>query len=101
MNEVRFTLYIAGRTPRSLKAIANLQRIGDANLGGRYQLQVIDVIENPEAAEQQRILTTPTLIKEAPLPARRVTGDLTRSTRVLSGLALDLHQTETSSGSAS
>jgi circadian clock protein KaiB len=100
MNEVRFTLYIAGRTPRSLKAIANLQRIGDASLGGRYQLQVIDVIENPEAAEQQRILTTPTLIKEAPLPARRVTGDLTRSTRVLSGLALDLHQAETSSESA-
>ncbi|WP_240466058.1 circadian clock KaiB family protein, partial [Arhodomonas sp. KWT] len=64
-------LFIAGHTPRSRRAIADLRQICQEDLGGRYALEVIDVIENPEAAEHEHVVATPTLIKELPPPVRR------------------------------
>jgi circadian clock protein KaiB len=90
MTEIHFTLYISGRTRRSEAAIANLRRLGEDHLGGEYELVVIDAMENPEAAETDRILATPTLIKTSPLPRRRITGDLSDPRQVLTSLALPL-----------
>jgi len=83
-----FRLFVAGRSARSLQAIANLRRIGEERLQGRYDLVVVDVLLDPESAESSRVLTTPTVVKESPGPARRVTGDLSDLERVL--FALDL-----------
>jgi len=88
MTELVLTLYVAGDTMRSREAIANLRRICDEMLGGRPSCDVVDVLADPEAAESQRILTTPTLVRERPAPPRRVTGDLSDPQRVLASLAL-------------
>jgi circadian clock protein KaiB len=89
MSDVRFRLYIAGETPRSQRAIANLKRIAEEHLNGRYRLEIVDVMKQPQEAEENRILTTPTLVKVEPAPPRRVTGDLSDGARVLYGLALE------------
>lgn len=81
-------LYVTGRTPRSERAIANLRRICDADLEGRYELTIIDVLERPQLAEDEKILATPTLIKELPPPLRRIIGDLSEKESVLLGLDL-------------
>lgn len=81
-------LFVTGKTPRAELAIANIRRICEAELNGRYQLEIIDVLENPEAAETEKILATPTLIKQLPPPLRRVIGDLTDKEKVLFGLAV-------------
>lgn len=88
MSRTVFTLYIAGQTPRSLQAAANLNRLGKERLGGLYDLTVVDVSDQPERAEAARILTTPTLVKEAPGQPRRVTGDLADAERVFIALGL-------------
>jgi circadian clock protein KaiB len=92
MSQFSFTLYVAGRTARSQQAIVNLRRLFPM-LGGYAELAIVDVIEDPEAAERARILTTPTLVKMAPQPERRVTGDLFDADRVLIGLGIDLQDT--------
>jgi circadian clock protein KaiB len=79
-------LYVTGRTPRSEKAIANLRRICDEELHGQYEMQVVDVLEHPQLAEDEKILATPTLIKRLPPPLRRVIGDLSDTEKVLLGL---------------
>lgn len=79
-------LYVTGSSPRTRQAIENLQRICEQELRGRYQLDIIDVLEQPQAAEDDRILATPTLIKQLPLPLRRVIGDLSDKEKVLFGL---------------
>lgn len=81
-------LYVTGANPRTERAIANLQQICDAELEGRYSLEIIDVLEDPEAAERDRVLATPTLIKELPPPLRRIIGDLSDRAKVL--LALEI-----------
>lgn len=81
-------LYITGTNPRTERAIANLRQICETELKGDYSLDIIDVLENPEAAERDRILATPTLLKELPPPLRRVIGDLSDKDKVL--LALEL-----------
>ena len=81
-------LFVTGKTPRAEIAIANIQRICDEELQGQYQLEIIDVLEDPQAAEAERILATPTLIKQLPPPLRRVIGDLTDKEKVLFGLAV-------------
>jgi len=86
----RFTLYVAGDSPRSLQAVRNLRRLGDSRFRGEYDLAVIDVLADPESAEAARILTTPTLVKDFPLPVRRVTGDLSNADQVL--VALGVHE---------
>jgi len=88
MSRYQFRLFVAGRSSRSLQAIANLRRLGDEKLHGHYELVVVDVVEDPQSAESSRVLTTPTVVKEAPGPARRVTGDLSDVEQVL--FALDL-----------
>jgi len=84
----RLKLFVTGKTPRADLAIANIKRICDEELKGQYELEIIDVLENPEAAETERILATPTLIKQLPPPLRRVIGDLTDKEKVLFGLAV-------------
>ncbi|TQV70072.1 circadian clock protein KaiB [Denitrobaculum tricleocarpae] len=81
-------LYVTGHTPRSERAIRNLRAICMNELEGRYQLVVIDVVENPQLAEDDKIIATPAVIKELPLPVRRIIGDLSDRERVLLGLDL-------------
>ena len=86
MGKYVLKLYISGHSPRADAAVRNLRRICDEELGGRYELDIIDVQEHPEIAESERILATPTLIKTLPLPLRRVIGDLSDRDKVLLGL---------------
>ena len=86
MSRYLLKLYVTGRTPRSEKAIANLRRICDEELHGQYEMQIVDVLEHPQLAEDEKILATPTLIKRLPPPLRRVIGDLSDTEKVLLGL---------------
>ena len=81
-------LFVTGKTPRAEVAIANIQKICEEELEGEYSLEIIDVLEHPEMADDERILATPTLIKQLPPPLRRVIGDLTDKEKVLYGLAV-------------
>jgi circadian clock protein KaiB len=81
-------LYITGQTARSFRAIENLKRICDGDLKDQYDLVVIDVLERPQLAEDEKILATPTVVKELPPPIRRIIGDLSDTERVLLGLDL-------------
>jgi circadian clock protein KaiB len=89
-------LYVTGQTPRSLRAIADLRALCEEGLPGRYELTVIDVLERPQLAEDEKILATPTVVKELPGPMRRIIGDLSDSERVL--LGLDLHTVSAADG---
>lgn len=91
MKKYRLMLYVMGQTQRSQTAIANLQRICENELQNEYEMVVIDVLEQPQLAEDQKILATPTLIKELPPPIRRIIGDLSDTGRVLLGLDLRTH----------
>jgi circadian clock protein KaiB len=91
-------LYVTGQTGRSQTAIANLRRLCELELAGRYQLEVIDVLEHPQRAEDEKILATPTVIKELPLPMRRIIGDLSSSDQVLVGLDLASGKKEAKGG---
>lgn len=86
MSNYILKLYVTGKTPRAELAIANLRRICEEELRGEYEMQVIDVLENPQMAEDDKILATPTLIKRLPPPLRRVIGDLSDKDKVLLGL---------------
>ena len=81
-------LYIAGQTPRSVAALANLKDICEEHLAGRYMLQVVDLLENPQLARGDQILAIPTLVRKLPLPMRKIIGDLSNTERVLVGLDL-------------
>ena len=86
MSKYLLKLYITSSSPRAEAAIRNLKRICAEELDGRYELEIIDVLEKPEAAELDRVLATPTLIKQLPPPLRRVIGDLSDREKVLLGL---------------
>ncbi|GIL14160.1 MAG: hypothetical protein BroJett038_28800 [Chloroflexota bacterium] len=90
MSNYLLKLYIAGRTPRTERAILTLQRLCEEYLKGRYELVIIDLLEKPHLAELDNVLATPTLIRELPLPRRRVIGDLSDTQRILSALGLDV-----------
>jgi circadian clock protein KaiB len=79
-------LYVTGSSPRAEVAIANLRRICEQELNGKYELEIIDVLKQPQVAEDDKILATPTLIKQLPPPLRRVIGDLSDKEKVLLGL---------------
>lgn len=81
-------LYVAGLTPRSRTAIANITTICEEYLKGRYDLEVIDVIQRPVLAREEQIIATPTLVKKLPAPLRRFIGDLSERDKVLVGLDL-------------
>lgn len=79
-------LYITGLTPRSTRAIENVRAICEAHLHGRYDLEVIDIYQQPTLARREQIIAAPTLIKKLPLPLRRVIGDMSNVEHVLLGL---------------
>lgn len=79
-------LYITGMTPRSQQAIANLKKICEEHLAGRYELQIIDVYQQPVLAKGEQIIAAPTLIKKLPEPLRRFIGDMSDVQRILLGL---------------
>jgi circadian clock protein KaiB len=89
MKKYLLKLYITGKTPRSEKAIVNLKNICKEYIQEGFELQVIDVLENPEFAEDEKILATPTLIRVLPPPIRRIIGDLSEKDKVLVGLDLE------------
>jgi len=84
----KLRLFVTGSTPRSARAIANMRKICEENLEGQYDLEVVDVYENPEATRELQIIATPTLVKILPEPLRRIIGDLSDRERVLAGLNL-------------
>ena len=88
MSKLELELYVVGHSPRSRAALDNLDRIC-ATLHGEYTLEVIDVLEQPAAAEAANIMATPTLLKKAPLPAWRIIGDLSVREVVMRGLGID------------
>jgi circadian clock protein KaiB len=79
-------LYVAGQSPKSVNAIVNIKKLCEANLQGRYVLEVIDLYQQPQLAQGEQIIAVPTLIRELPSPLRRVIGDMSSSERVLLGL---------------
>lgn len=81
-------LYVAGQTPRSVLAFANLQRICQEHLSGRYQIEIIDLQAQPELAREDQILAIPTLVRALPEPMRKIIGDLSHTEKVLVGLDL-------------
>jgi circadian clock protein KaiB len=89
--ELRYVLrlFVTGTTSRSQKAIANMQKICQERLAGHYELQVIDVYQNPEATRELQVVATPTLVKILPEPLRRIIGDLSDRERVLAGLNIE------------
>jgi len=81
-------LYVAGQTPKSLQAFANLKRICEEHLAGEYHIEVIDLRKSPQLAEGDQILALPTLVRKLPEPVRKIVGDLSNTERVLVGLDL-------------
>ena len=81
-------LYVAGQTPKSLRAFANLKVLCEERLKGRYQIEVIDLMENPQLARGDQIIAVPTLVRKLPQPVRKIIGDLSNSERALVGLDL-------------
>jgi circadian clock protein KaiB len=79
-------LYVAGQTPKSIAAIANLKKICEQHLSGRYDIEVIDLMKNPALAQRHQIVAIPTLIRQLPEPLKRIIGDLSNSEKVLVGL---------------
>jgi circadian clock protein KaiB len=87
-------LYITGQTPRSAGSLQNLKQVCDQYLAGRFELEVIDIYQQPELAQAAQIIAAPTLVKRLPLPLRRLVGDLSNRRRVLLGLDLKEDATE-------
>jgi len=88
-NEVwELRLYVAGQTPKSITALSNLKRICEEHLAGKYRIEVIDLMENPQLAQGDQILAIPTLVRKLPPPIRKIIGDLSNEERVLVGLNL-------------
>jgi len=81
-------LYIAGQTPKSLAAFANLKKMCEEHLQGRYHIEIVDLAENPQQARTDQIVAVPTLIRRLPPPLRKIIGDLSNTERVLVGLEL-------------
>lgn len=79
-------LYVAGKTPKSITALKNLQSYCEEHLAGEYSIEVIDLLQNPQLAEGDQILAVPTLVKKVPEPVRKIIGDLSDKEKVLVGL---------------
>lgn len=84
-------LYVAGQTPRSIAAIANLKRICDQHLAGEYKIEIVDLVANPALAQRHQIVAIPTLIRQLPEPIKRIIGDLSNVEKVLVGLDIRLN----------
>jgi circadian clock protein KaiB len=79
-------LYVAGQTPKAVRAFANLRKICDDHLAGRYHIEVIDLLEDPQLGRGDQILALPTLVRRLPSPIKKIIGDLSNTERVLVGL---------------
>ena len=86
----RLRLYVAGQTPKSILAFRNLKLICEEHLQGRYEIEIIDLVENPQLAQGDQILAVPTLVRRLPEPIKRIIGDLSNTERVLVGLDVQL-----------
>jgi circadian clock protein KaiB len=84
----RLRLYVAGQTPKSLTAFANLKQLCDEHLAGKYSIEVIDLVKNPALSRGDQIVALPTLVRRLPQPMRKIIGDLSNTERVLVGLDL-------------
>ena len=85
-------LYVAGQTPKAVRAFANLRKICDEHLAGRYRIEVIDLLEDPRLGRGDQILALPTLVRRLPHPIKKIIGDLSNAERVLVGLDLRQRQ---------
>ena len=85
---VELRLYLAGQTPRSIAALANLKKLCKEHLAGKYRIEVIDLLKNPQLARGDQIVAIPTLVRRLPQPIRKIIGDLSNTERVLVGLQL-------------
>ena len=83
-------LYIAGQTPKCMRAFANLKRICEQYLTDRYHIEMIDLLKNPALARNDQILAVPTLVRRVPVPVRKIIGDLSNTQRVLAGLDVSI-----------
>jgi circadian clock protein KaiB len=83
-------LYIAGQTPKCMRAFANLKRICEQYLADRYQIEMIDLLKDPALARNDQILAVPTLVRRVPVPVRKIIGDLSNTERVLAGLDVSI-----------
>ncbi len=88
-DQYNLRLYVAGQTPKSLAAIANLKRLCDTYLPGRHSVEIIDLIDEPQLAITDHIFALPTLVRRLPKPLRRIIGDLSKTERVLVGLDIE------------
>jgi circadian clock protein KaiB len=79
-------LYVAGQTPKSIAAFANLNKICDEHLAGKYRIEVVDLLKNPKLAKGDQIVAIPTLVRQLPAPVKKIIGDLANTERVLVGL---------------
>ena len=84
----RLRLYVAGQTPKSVAALKNLRQLCEEHLAGQYEIEVVDLLENPQLAAGDQILAVPTLVRKLPEPIKKIIGDLSNSERVLVGLDL-------------
>ena len=84
--EFELRLYVAGQTPKSTAALANLRRICETHLAGRYKIEVVDLLKNPQLAAGDQILAVPTVVRQLPEPIKKIIGDLSNEERVLVGL---------------
>lgn len=81
-------LYVAGQTPKAMTAFANLKKICEEQLNGKYSIEIIDLLINPQLGAEDQILALPTLVRKLPVPVRKIIGDLSNTDRVLVGLDL-------------
>jgi circadian clock protein KaiB len=88
VKEWNLRLYVAGQTPKSIQAFANLKKICEEHLAGRYSIEIVDLIKHPQLATGDQILAIPTLVRKLPEPFRKIIGDLSNTERVLVGLDL-------------
>jgi circadian clock protein KaiB len=79
-------LYVAGQTPKSITAFANLKKICEEHLAGKYRIEVVDLLKNPQLAKGDQIIAIPTLVRKLPEPLKKIIGDLANTERVLVGL---------------
>jgi circadian clock protein KaiB len=86
--EYDLRLYVAGATPKSAVALRNLQDLCEEHLAGRYHIEIVDLMKNPQLAQSDQILAVPTLVRKQPMPIRKIVGNLSNTDRVLAGLDL-------------
>lgn len=84
--EWQLRLYIAGQTPKSIKALENIRKYAEEHLKGQYSIEIVDLLTNPQLAEGDQILAVPTLVRKFPVPMRKIIGDLSNEEKVLVGL---------------